>query len=160
MNAPDDLNIHRLEVSDDLARLADQIESAHWDDANEMGDYSIASLAAFTADPTRVFLAARQADQLVGVASANIQLKPYENERWLYVDEVDVVPRYRRQGVGKAMMQELLRIAEANDCVEMWLGTEQDNASALALYKSMGPDEVEPFVGFTWQIRRSEDQNA
>jgi len=156
MNLPNGLQIVRLTASDDLVRLADQIESADWDDANDMGDYSADSLAAFAADPNRYFLVARKSDQLAGVASASIQLKPYQHELWLYVDEVDVVPSFRKQGVGKAMMNQLLRIAEANDCVEMWLGTENDNESALALYKSMNPDEVEAFVGFTWKIRRFE----
>ena len=157
VNPSKELKVVRLEPADDLDLLADQIESVDWDNANDMGDYSSDSLAAFAADPNRVFLVARNADQLVGVASADILLKPYEHELWLYVDEVDVVPSHRKQGVGKAMMRELRQVAEANGCVEMWLGTEHDNESALALYKSMNPDEVEPFVGFTWQIRRSED---
>ena len=151
------LTVRRIGGSDDLHQLARAINAASWDDANEIeaGDYTAESIGDFVADSNRYLLVAHLNDQFAGIASATMSYKPYGHEMWLYVDEVDVVLNFRKRGVGKAMVRELLEIAEANHCMELWLGTEHDNESALALYKSLNPDEVEEFVGFVWQIRRT-----
>ena len=153
MQPSNDLRVDRISTGDDLQQLATLIKSALWDDANDMGDFSFDSLNAFTSDPNRVILVARYQQQLVGVASAVVMLKPYEQERWLYVDEVDTAVNFRQQGVGTAMMNALRKIAIESNCVEMWLGAEQDNQSALKLYRSLNPDEVLSFVGFTFKLR-------
>jgi ribosomal protein S18 acetylase RimI-like enzyme len=153
MKESKELTVRRITVSDDMDLLAGDINAAEWDDENDMGDYSAGSLAAFVADKHRVLVVARCAGQLAGIASAAVQLKPYENQFWLYVDEVDVAVNYRKQGVGKAMMSELLRIGDKHDCTELWLGTEQDNGPAMKLYQSLDPDETEPFVGFTFRFK-------
>ena len=78
-------------------------------------------------------------------------MKPYDHELWLYVDEVDVCADQRQKGAGKAIMNKLLDIAEDEECEEVWLGTEVDNVAANALYRSIDPDDIEQFVGYTWE---------
>lgn len=80
-------------------------------------------------------------------------LKPYKDEDWFYVDEVDVLPEFRRQGVARAMMQKVLEIAAEWGLDEVWLGTEPDNMAANKLYKSMNPSEVEEFIGYTYKTK-------
>jgi ribosomal protein S18 acetylase RimI-like enzyme len=152
MNELNDLKVLRVQSSEDFARLAEEIKAADWNEENDMGDYTSQSLQAFVANDRRVLVTARRGTRLAGIASATIQLKPYEHELWLYVDEVDVPVTYRNQGIGKAMMTLLLSIAKEQDCTELWLGTERDNEAALNLYKSLEPDETEPFVGFTFRF--------
>jgi ribosomal protein S18 acetylase RimI-like enzyme len=50
------------------------------------------------------------------------------------------------------MMRELIAIARESGCQEVWLGTEVDNIPANALYKSLQPDEVEQFVGYSYYV--------
>jgi aminoglycoside 6'-N-acetyltransferase I len=59
-----------------------------------------------------------------------------------------------RQGIGKRLMRAILAEAKAAGCREAWLGTETDNAGALALYRSvMGEaDTEEPMVVFTFRL--------
>ena len=87
----------------------------------------------------------------MGMASGRFEIKPYGQERWLYVDEVDVCADQRQKGAGKAIMQRLIELAEQAGCEELWLGTEVDNAAANALYRSLQPDDVSQVVGYTFE---------
>lgn len=56
----------------------------------------------------------------------------------MYVHEVSVVENRRRQGVGKAIMGEMIRICRAEGFVKMFLGTDKDNLPANRLYSTTG----------------------
>ena len=89
--------------------------------------------------------------KLAGIASARIEQKAYGFSRWLYVDEVDSCKNYRQQGVGTALMRELLRIASENKCEEVWLGTESRNVIANKFYESLKPDAIDEVIGYTFE---------
>lgn len=148
----------RITSDHDISRLVTEINQARWDDGNDMTDYDLAGLSAHIDRQDTVFVACHQVDgtdrRLLGIASGRLELKPYGNERWLYVDEVDVAADQRRKGAGKAIMERLFDIAMQAGCVEVWLGTEVDNDPANALYASLHPTERETFVGYAWEIPR------
>jgi ribosomal-protein-alanine N-acetyltransferase len=52
--------------------------------------------------------------------------------------EIDVLEAHRRQGVAKALVEELKRLAKERDCREVWVVTEDDNEPARKLYESTG----------------------
>lgn len=150
------LSVNVITADNDLVELAADINRGLWDEANAMAEYSAAALAAYLARQDTVFLACYEIDNpqrtLVGIASSRIEIKPYGEERWLYIDEIDVCADHRRKGAGKAIMQKLLDIARESDCEEVWLGTELDNHPANALYQSLEPDAAEQFVGYTYEL--------
>lgn len=138
---------------DDLAGLIQRINDASWDDANDISGYTIGSLKAYLQRPDTVFVACHHSDgSLLGIASARIEVKPYAQSPWLYVDEVDVCVDKRRRGAGKLLMQALIQIATERGCSELWLGTEVDNLPANALYRSLGPVDVASVVGYTYRL--------
>lgn len=147
-----------LSTDDDLPALVQEINQASWDDANEISAYSVQALVAYLGRPDNFFVVSYGIQdgsrKLLGVASARLQLKPYGNEPWLYVDEVDVCADERQKGAGKAMMHKLIEIARESDCEEVWLGTEVDNQAANALYASLEPDEVAQFIGYAYTMQR------
>jgi len=51
---------------------------------------------------------------------------------------VGVAPTHQGQGIGKALMKQILDEAKASGCKEAWVLTERDNAPAMKLYKSVG----------------------
>jgi len=51
---------------------------------------------------------------------------------------VAVAPAHQRLGHGRVLVLELLEIARRWGCMAVFLEVEQDNAAALALYRSMG----------------------
>jgi ribosomal protein S18 acetylase RimI-like enzyme len=150
------MQIQRITLNDDLPALVRDINSARWDEANEITVYKAEDLADYLQRQDTVFIAcydsASRQNNLLGIASARIQIKPYDKELWLYIDEVDVCADQRKKGAGKAMMRELIAIARESGCQEVWLGTEVDNIPANALYKSLQPDEVEQFVGYSYYV--------
>ncbi len=139
----------------DIPKLIREIDSAIWSPKSEIniGDYTEETLSEYVKTDRNVFCVAYMDDAFAGIASAYVLTKP-EGERWLYVDEVDTVQNKQRKGVGTALMRHLLDYATKNDCQELWLGTETDNVSAQVLYRSLIPDEVQNFTGFTYTLKK------
>lgn len=52
--------------------------------------------------------------------------------------EIDVLESHRRQGVARALVEELKRVAKDRGCREVWVVTEDDNEPARRLYESSG----------------------
>ena len=149
MSAP---AVKRLGPEDDLAYWAETMEAAQWDEGNAIEDaYTNESLARFVADPDNVFVVICDGDDFMGMASGRVMYKPYGEECWLYVDEVDVAVNRRQRGAGRALVEALLRIGDEQDCDEVWLGTEHDNDPAIALYRSTRGAE-EKVLGYTWAL--------
>jgi ribosomal protein S18 acetylase RimI-like enzyme len=69
-------------------------------------------------------------------------------EMFLY--ELSVHADHRRRGIGKALVEALATLARAQGCYGMWVGTEPDNAAALATYLAAGAEPPEPFMTLTW----------
>jgi len=99
-------------------------------------------LAAYLADPRHHLLVALDGDLVVAKLSAVHYMRP-DNADCFYIDEVDVSPDYRQQGIAKGLMEYALRLAKSIGCQECWLGTEHDNEAANALYRSLdGKDQA------------------
>ena len=149
------ITVSRLSPDDDLEQLVRDINTARWDEANDMGEYSVSALRAYLGHQHTVFIACHDLvdgdRQFLGMASGRLQPKPYDSEWWLYVDEVDVSADQRCRGAGKALMQAFFEIARAAGCDTTWLGTEVDNHAANALYRSLDPADIEQFVGYTYE---------
>ena len=141
---------------DDLQTLVDQINAAQWDDANDLENYSVDALKAYLNKQDTVLVVCHiETDEgkfLAGMASGRIEQKPYEFEKWLYIDEVDTCKNYRQLGVGTSIMKQLMDIADEHDCKEAWLGTEKTNTVARRFYESLEPDDVEDVIGFTFEL--------
>ena len=148
--------LSEISLADDLDALARDINACAWDEGNQMSVYDAASLELYLNHQDTLLVTCHRVEAtgrtLAGFASGRFQIKPYDGERWLYVDEVDVCADQSRQGVGKATMRCLLEMAEQHDCDEVWLGTETDNTAANALYRSLAPDDVDGVVGYTWEL--------
>lgn len=151
-----ELSVRFLSAEDELEAVVNQINSAEWDEDNDIGLYSAEALRYYLQRQDNLFavcyLAQESSSVLAGIASARVQSRPYDRERWLYIDEVDAAANLRGRGVGTALMKLLLDFADENDLDEAWLGTETDNDAANALYRSLDPDQVERFVGYTFEL--------
>ena len=145
-----------VQRKDDLTQLVQEINPAAWDEGNEIATYHVNALAAYLERQDTVFVVCHfvvgQSKTLYGMASARLEVKPYDNSKWLYVDEVDVCADQRQKGAGKALMRKLIEIARNNGCEEVWLGTEADNLAANALYRSLDPDDVASVIGYTYEL--------
>jgi GNAT superfamily N-acetyltransferase len=56
----------------------------------------------------------------------------------LYLEDVFVLPEYRRQGVGKALMNSVIKIARDRGCGRLEWSVLDWNQSAIEFYQSLG----------------------
>lgn len=94
-------------------------------------------LTAYLAEQTHWLVAAVLNDQVIGKATAMVHRRP-DKEDELYLDEIDVIPSLRRNGIAKLILKKMLEMADDWGCEECWLGTEKDNIPARNLYESNG----------------------
>jgi ribosomal protein S18 acetylase RimI-like enzyme len=72
----------------------------------------------------------------------------------LYVDEVGVAEDYRRQGLGRRMMDEMFKWGVGRGCKETWVATEPDNLPARGLYESLAGGEFNECVFYTYKLTK------
>jgi ribosomal protein S18 acetylase RimI-like enzyme len=70
----------------------------------------------------------------------------------VYVDEVDTDEAFRGQGVAFAMLRAACEIARGMGAHAVWLGADDGNDAAHALYRSLGARQIEPGVIYTYEI--------
>lgn len=63
----------------------------------------------------------------------------------LYIDDLYVTQSYRKQGIGKALLDAIVQKAKGNNCFKVRWQTSNWNSNAIAFYKTYGAeiDEVE-----------------
>ena len=79
-------------------------------------------------------------------------------EMFLY--ELGVDERFRRRGIGTALVAALADLARARDCYGMWVLTDADNDAALGAYAKSGATERSDQVMLSWTFseRTATDQ--
>ena len=100
----------------------------------------------------RIFVAL-DGDLVVGMVTGFTHFHPDKDEEF-FVNELGVDDAYRRRGIGEALLRAILMEAKAMGCPDAWLGTEHDNAPALALYRKVmaGEDVEEAMSIFTYEL--------
>jgi ribosomal protein S18 acetylase RimI-like enzyme len=105
----------------------------------------------FLQSPIHHLLFAYDGDRAVGMISGVETTHPDKGtEMFLY--ELEVAPVARLQGVATALVTALAGVAREHGCYGMWVGTEADNAAALATYRKAGADDEAPFVLLSWDL--------
>ena len=116
------------------------------------------ALQAFLDSPHHHLVVATDEGMVVGFASAVQYVHPDKPRPELWVNEVGVSPAHQNRGVGKALMQALLKAARSAGCSEAWVLTERNNQPAKKLYKAAGgEEEQEEIVMFSFKLVPNDD---
>jgi ribosomal protein S18 acetylase RimI-like enzyme len=91
----------------------------------------------FLEDDRHCLLLGYVEDQPAGFLSA-VEIFHPDKRAELFLNEVGVVEGMRRRGVAHALIEELKRLGEERGCVNVWVLTDEDNAPAMALYRTTG----------------------
>ena len=67
----------------------------------------------------------------------------------IYLEDIFILPEYRRKGIGKALLAKVAQIAIERDCGRLEWSVLDCNVSAQAFYRNMGADILED-----WRICR------
>ena len=70
-----------------------------------------------------------------------------------YLHELDVHEKWRRQGVGSALVTEAMNLARVRGSTKFWVSTGGHNETAQALYESLRGDR-KPLgdVNYLWDL--------
>jgi len=117
------------------------------------------SLTEFLTENRNVYLTIHIQDDLAETLHAIGYIHP-AGQRYLYVEEVDTDESFRRQGVATALMRAAQEIAREMAATAVWLGADDGNDAAYALYRSLGPQQVEPGVIYAYKIDPSNDKHG
>ena len=107
---------------------------------------------AFLHDPRSFALGAYINDVPVGLAWG-IQMRSPSGRLTTYLHELDVHERWRRRGIGSALVSEAMALARRRGSTRFWLSTGGHNETAQALYESLGGDR-KPLgdVNYWWNL--------
>lgn len=92
---------------------------------------------------------AEDGGQVVGFALFFHNYSTFLTKPGIYLEDLFVVPEFRRQGVGKALLIKLAQIAVEQDCGRLEWSVLDWNEPAKAFYRSMGADILDD-----WRICR------
>ncbi|HZI41923.1 MAG TPA: GNAT family N-acetyltransferase [Gemmatimonadaceae bacterium] len=95
--------------------------------------------AEFLGDGRHHLAVAIEGDCVVGMASALHYVHPDKSPQ-LWINEVGVAGSHRQRGIGKRLLDCLMRVAEEMGCTEAWVLTARDNSAGRRLYEAAGAD--------------------
>ncbi|AFY48271.1 acetyltransferase [Nostoc sp. PCC 7524] len=92
---------------------------------------------------------AEYAGKAVGFALFFHNYSTFLTKPGIYLEDLFVLPEYRRQGIGKALLSKVAKIAVARGCGRLEWSVLDWNESAQAFYRSMGASILDD-----WRICR------
>lgn len=147
------VSIHAVSAAN--AYLLDNVEEGVFDHKVQP-----ALVEAFLANSSNIMVVAQLQGRIVGMATAICYVHP-DKPIAMFINEVGVSHRVRRQGIGKRLVSALLEIARVRGCSSAWVATEVGNEPARALYESLGamPDQ-EHAVVYLYPLRSTTGAGA
>lgn len=89
--------------------------------------------------------------ELAGVANCFVGFSTFKAKALINIHDFSVDPRFRRKGIGEAMLNAIADYCRANDYCKITLEVRYDNAGAQRLYRRFGFSEGETPYHF-WEM--------
>ena len=84
-------------------------------------------------------LVAEVDEVVVGLTHYSFQTSTWAELGYCYLEDLFTAPDARGKGVGRALIDAVKEIAVANGCSRLYWNTDEDNATARALYDTYSP---------------------
>jgi len=111
-------------------------------------DVDAAAPDLFLEDPRTHAFVALDGGAVIGWCYGYELLRP--EGRWMMLmQQIDVLPERRREGVGRTLLDTFVALARSKGHQKMWLYTDAGNEAARRLYEGAGGDPTEK-LGFWW----------
>lgn len=148
-----DFEIRRLQQGDEQLVLQAVLDLKPEDERGGRQP-SIQHLRRFLAQDTNYLIIASKDSVPIGFLTAYRMLDLFCDASMVYLYEIKVAPPYRRQGIGKRMVNMLKTECKEGNVEEIWVATEKENVAAKQLYERTGaicesPDQCE----FVYQLK-------
>ncbi|MCU7728376.1 GNAT family N-acetyltransferase [Actinoplanes sp. KI2] len=92
---------------------------------------------AYLGSPGAIAFVASRGQDISGWCWGYHLIRP-DDSSMLYLHQLEVAEAYRRQGIGRALLDAFIRAGARSGATKMFLTTGETNAAARALYDSMG----------------------
>ena len=147
----------RSAIATDIPALFDLIRAlAEYEQLSHQVTGSIEALRIhlFGDRPVAFAIVAEIEGQIVGFALFFYNYSTFLTKPGIYLEDLFVLPEYRRQGIGKALLTHLAQRAVAEGCGRLEWSVLDWNAPAIAFYQRMGADVLPD-----WRICRVTGDN-
>jgi [ribosomal protein S18]-alanine N-acetyltransferase len=104
----------------------------------------------FLADAANVLLIAYEDGEPAGFVSGTALSHPDYAKPELFLNELAVDEAFRGRGIGRMLVAELWRLAQARGCRGMWVLTDDDNVPANRVYSIAGGKSAGASVMYEW----------
>lgn len=108
----------------------------------------------FSSRPYAEAILAEYAGQAVGFALFFHNFSTFLTQPGIYLEDLFVLPEYRRQGIGKALLTNLANQAVSRGCRRLEWSVLDWNEPAIAFYRRMGASVLDD-----WRICRAEGES-
>jgi GNAT superfamily N-acetyltransferase len=98
--------------------------------------------------PAKLVLLATCNNNYSGLTNCFINFSTFAVKSYINIHDIVVDKKYRGQGIGRALMNEIIVRAQNLNCSKITLEVRDDNKTAKALYTSLGFCESEPVMHF------------
>lgn len=88
--------------------------------------------------------------EVAGIANCFINFSTFKAKQLINIHDFAVDPKYRRKGIGKAMMNTIVAYCQKKDLCKITLEVRNDNPNAQSLYTQIGFLECDPPMHF-WE---------
>lgn len=92
----------------------------------------------FLANENNYFLVAIENEHIVGYAVGYCQNRVDIIRDMMCLYEIGILKQFRRQGIGRLLINELMEICHNINAIKMWVPTNKYNISACNLYEKTG----------------------
>lgn len=146
--------MHITKVRKEDTRVINDILTHHIDDFNKQDERPSASHLEKLLDDDRSYLfAALSGNTVAGYALAYRFPSLYASEYLAYLYDIEVAPAFRRQGIGRRLVEMVLAHLQTDGVKEVWLGTAVDNVEGQALFRATGAvKSAETFNDYTYYL--------
>src|SRR5207249_4915085 len=97
--------------------------------------------------PTTVVFLAWHGVTPVGIAVCFVGFSTFLARPLMNIHDLAVIPRYRRQGVGRLLLERVAAKGQALGCCKLTLEVRADNLLAQRLYEAVGFDNATSYGG-------------
>jgi ribosomal protein S18 acetylase RimI-like enzyme len=123
-----------------MAQLFVEIDAYYGETVNEPVETKVQQInSVLFADPPLAYsLLVSDGTKLVGFAGYSFLWPAVCTTKSLYLKELYVSKDYRRGGIGKMLMDEIIKVAADADCSRIEWTTDDDNVEARQFYQQLG----------------------
>lgn len=97
----------------------------------------------FLSNDLNWLIACVEDEKVIGFAYGYEMKRLDRKQNMLYIHEVGVLPEYKRQGIGSALLKEMKELSKSRKVYKIFLFTQKHNIPACRLYEKAGGKKTE-----------------